>query len=342
MTEENLGHCETEADVKKAIRKHLPVLQQSTLKTARNPAKNLMFFFREYGENNPIAFSLSRRGSVIGNDNTKPTPMNGNVFIVHTKTDGSFRSCTIQDVEILIAGRPIFADPVPVSQEKHMEDSAAASTAAKAAVETPVEIPVTSTTTLEEKEEKVETPVEMPPNSTTALAAAAEEIPSALAEEVAPIAGPEAPIQDRQEYNHTPAALAAVVEEPIISPSILRRVFGSDAVQEEQQESEPKERKILDFPVSAPVEMDISLGDAPHEARPIETKGPQPVGCGPVEPVGDSDSTKNGKEPVTKKHKAKKEPVARKKRVAAENAPPPRRSARLQSLQQEQPPKRKK
>ena len=234
MTEENLGHCETEADVKKAIRKHLPVLQQSTLKTARNPAKNLMFFFREYGENNPIAFSLSRRGSVIGNDNTKPTPMNGNVFIVHTKTDGSFRSCTIQDVEILIAGRPIFADPVPVSHEKHME-------------------------------EKVETPVEMPPNSTTALTAAAEEIPSALAEEVAPIAGPEAPIQDRQEHNHTPAALAAVVEEPIISPSILRRVFGSDAVQEEQQESEPKERKILDFPVSAPVEMDISLGDAPHE-----------------------------------------------------------------------------
>lgn len=107
MTQVDLGFCENEQDVRKAIRVEMPVFHESTLKSVRNDAQNLIFFYRDFGANNPIAFSLSRKGSTPASG--CGTPLSGDVFILKYKAE-TFFSCTLEDIDILIAGRPFFSD----------------------------------------------------------------------------------------------------------------------------------------------------------------------------------------------------------------------------------------
>lgn len=330
----------TETDILNAVRVHMP----GPLKIVYNTTKKLAFVYRECGENNPIAFSLSRKGDVSG---AAGRPLSGDVYIVG-KSQDRFFNCTAQDVEIAIAGRTFKERLISsvVSKELIYPDETAVVSPPKEEpsnliLAPPVVDVVLAPPALVQPEPpkapETNNIVLVQPEPVPKVASTSQESSREIKD---PLVHHEVPKEEIKE------------SEPIISPSILRQVFGSSnndlplvevvaqrktvdfSFHQEEEEREmiqapktPESLRVFVTP-DAPLVPDTPKAlEAPLEPKapktPEKPKAPKTSKCVSLAPKVTTEAPLVAPEPVVKKRKKSRA------RVVLEDAPPPRRSARL-------------
>lgn len=331
----------TETDILNAVRVHM----QGPLKIVYNTTKKLAFVYRECGENNPIAFSLSRKGDVSG---AAGRPLSGDVYIVG-KSQDRFFNCTAQDVEIAIAGRTFKERLISsvVSKELIYPNTTVVVSPIK---EEPSNLPLAP----EKEAPPVVDVVLMVPEPLSLVAPEPPKVASTSQESSREIKDPMVHHEVPKEEIKEP--------EPIISPSILRQVFGSSNSdlpvvvvaqrktvdfsfhhQEEERAPTPENSHVFLTPeVPLVPETPKALDPSPLAALEVPKAPKTPempkvieaslapsmsklrkVSCVSLAPKVTTEAPLVAPEPVVKKRKKSRT------RVVLEDAPPPRRSARL-------------